>query len=144
MRLPWKKEVNLYYQVVFNWRLWLVQEWGRAYVFSFRVPTDGDSPRPCACSLGLCEFLCVLILVILRSLFLQCPPSFQIRKLFLIPLLHGSLSLKKRERSFGRNIMLRNEYPKDSHSVHNGWWWVSVFVYICCRNMVLWWWLNKE
>lgn len=30
-----------------------------------------------------------------------------------------------------------------SHSLHNFWQWVSVFVPICCKRKLLWWWLSK-
>jgi hypothetical protein len=55
--------------------------------------------------------------------------------LFLLPLLLGSLSSE--EELFGGDISFRAECPKVSHSMHDVWLWVSVFVPIGCRRKIL-------
>ena len=44
---------------------------------------------------------------------------------------------------FDGDIPFRAECSEVSHSLHNVWLWVFVFVHICCWRKFLWWWQSK-
>lgn len=91
--------------------------------------------------LKLCEFVYLSILLsVWKKLFLVSSSPLVLRGFF------ASSSVPfpdPRGEEFDGNISFRADYSKVSHSLHNVWLWVSVFVPICCRRKIACWWLSK-
>lgn len=90
--------------------------------------------RPCACRLGLCEFMWTLIMRILRVLIYWCP-----HPIWLIPSFSQLFCgfLKSWGERFNIDIPLRAKCFTVSHYLYNVCLWVSIFVPICYRRTLL-------
>lgn len=133
VRLLWRN-LNFHLQVVINWRQFLDQGWEHVSTspFSFRTPSGAYPWRPCVCFFSICEFLCVLTVLIYSALFSWCIPSSLAFYIFTSPLLQGSLIPE------GRALMgtsIRGLVFQDLFlSILSG--YQSLFVPFCCRKKV--------
>jgi hypothetical protein len=106
--------------------------------FNSRTLYGIDLCRPCACSHCSCKFICVPV---------WCVEKAVIFLLFSIP--PGSYSLSAHSFSvfpepwWEGNILFRAKYSKVSHFLHIVWLYISLFVPICFRKKMIWWWLSK-
>lgn len=105
------------------------------------APCNVDWCMSCACCLSLHTSIYASVQLIRRALFSWCPQSPLAITLFLPPLSKASLSSEWR-------YMMKTSHLEQSVrstlTLHNGWLWASVFVPICCRWKILWWYLSKE
>lgn len=93
--------------------------------------------QPCACFFSLCCVHMSSAYVDVEGRVFLCPPSPLTLTFFPPPLLHGSL-----RGGFDETSRLGLSVAR-SHSLHNVWLWVSIFVPICCRGKLRWRWLSK-
>lgn len=100
--------------------------------------------KPCACiiQICLCDFIWACSVDIKDHIFLMSSilsDSYILSASFSIDFFHEHW-----DEELDIDLQFRKEYCKVSHSPHNVWLCVFIFICICFRRKFVWWWLNKH